>query len=527
MKVLKVSEILQEINQSIHKKEKEKEQILAIRNSLNKIIELDQGLKGEGGIAIKEHFTVLHIPITLLLNQFLDQYITELKNIKSKITSYETENGMITEEFIVKDVYQGLEKLKRFTEDSVETMNSILSEVSHLVSTSSISPVRLTSKINEAENNNQKMIEKLNEIDDNSTAKLNKNSADLADINQFVGKVQGWSTGGIFLSEQTVTEIDDYFMSSDTIQNMIDDAIELSVEQGDSTFMGDIAGWLDTLGKGTGALDVTKGALAVTILSTKMLELSKDGNGNFIVKASPKWIKGSNKKYESKIAENIYKLLQKGDKTSGNPILRYLGNYNNKPGGVLRELIGLEKGTTRISFGKIVSEHKGLFVLSKNELKAYKVAVDVPKTVNQFKTAKSLAAVGKRIPIVGILFSVGTNSAEYFSDENKYKSGYEKTGRFAAGIGMDVGVAGLTAGGAAIGTMIFPGVGTVIGGAIGAGIGIVGSWAVEDTVKGWGEKAGKWVEEVEEDVSKAISDTADTVKDALSDAGDFVSGWFR
>lgn len=524
MKVLKVSEILQEIDQSIHKKEKEKEQILAIRNSLNTIIELDSALQGDGGESIKENFTVLHIPIILLLNQFLDQYVNELKNIKKRITEYETENGLITEEFIVHDVKQSLDKLEKFTQDSTGTMNDIILEVNHLVSTSFIDPLPLLTKISEAKSNNQKVVDKLHQIDENSTSSLNDLSGDLGNISQFVGKVKSWSSEGIFLTEQTVSEIEDYFMSSDTIQNMIDDAIELSVEQGDSTIMGDIAGWLDQLGKGTGALDVTKGALAVTILSTKMLELTKDGKGNFTVKASPKWIKGSTKKYESKIAENIYSLLQKGDKTSGNPISKYLGQYNNKPSGVLKELVGLDKGTTRISFGKIVSEHKGVLVFSQSDLKTYKAKVDVPKTVDQIKTAKGLASVGKRIPVIGIAFSVGTNSAEFYSDENKYKSNYEKTGRFAAGIGMDVGIVGLTAGGAAIGTMIFPGVGTVIGGAVGAGIGIVGSWAVEDTVKGWGEDAGKWIEE---DGKEMLSDAADTVSDALTDAEDLVSGWFR
>lgn len=524
MKVLKVSEILQEIDQSIHKKEKEKEQVLAIRNSFNTIIELDSALQGEGGESIKENFTVLHIPITLLLNQFLDQYVNELKNIKKRITEYETENGLITEEFIVHDVKQSLDKLEMFTQDSTHTMNEIILEVSHLVSTSFLDPVPLISKISEAKSNNQKVVDKLHQIDENSTSSLNDLSGDLGNISQFVGKVKSWSSEGIFLTEQSVSEIEDYFMSSDTIQNMINDAIKLSVEQGDSTFMGDIAGWLDKLGKGTGALDVTKGALAVTIFSTNMLELTRDGKGNFTVKASPKWIKGNTKKYESKIAENIYRLLQKGDKTSGNPISKYLGQYNNKPSGVLKELVGLDKGTTRISFGKIVSEHKGVFVFSQSDLKTYKAKLDVPKTADQFKTARGLASVGKKIPVVGIAFSVGTNSAEFYSDKNKYKSNYEKTGRFAAGIGMDVGIAGLTVGGAAIGTMIFPGVGTVIGGAVGAGIGIIGSWAVEDTVKGWGEEAGKWIEE---DGKEMLSDASDTVSDSLSDAGDLVSGWFR
>jgi predicted ribonuclease toxin of YeeF-YezG toxin-antitoxin module len=63
MKVLKVSEITSSIDLIIRKKEEEKKHLLAIRDSIKKVIDLDDALKGEGGTAIREHFTVLHIPV--------------------------------------------------------------------------------------------------------------------------------------------------------------------------------------------------------------------------------------------------------------------------------------------------------------------------------------------------------------------------------------------------------------------------------------------------------------------------------
>ena len=92
---------------------------------------------------------------------------------------------------------------------------------------------------------------------------------------------------------------------------------------------------------------------------------------------------------------------------------------------------------------------------------------------------------------------------------------------------MDIGVAGLTTAGTAIGTMIFPGPGTLIGGAIGATIGIVSSIAFEDNIKGLGEKAGKWVEEKFKDTTGNIKGVSEDVGDALSDAGRFVTGLFK
>ncbi|XBM34328.1 hypothetical protein AAG663_01350 [Bacillus licheniformis] len=96
---------------------------------------------------------------------------------------------------------------------------------------------------------------------------------------------------------------------------------------------------------------------------------------------------------------------------------------------------------------------------------------------------------------------------------------------------MDAGVAGLTVGGAGIGSLVCPGPGTLIGGAIGAGVGIVGSIFSGDTVKEWGEEAGGWLEdkgkEAGEWISQKASETAETISDGISSAKEFVTSWFR
>jgi hypothetical protein len=297
---------------------------------------------------------------------------------------------------------------------------------------------------------------------------------------------------------------------------MIDDAIELSVQEGDSTLVGAVAEWLDSLGKFNGTLSVAKGLVAVHVLRTGLLTLSKDGKGNFIIKASQTWLKGANKKYESKLAEIIYQLLEKGDKNSSNIIKRALAKYNRAPSGVLRELIGLHAKTNKISFGKIVEQYHKILAFDKNLLKEYKVQIDVSKTATQFK-----------IPYIAVFFSVITNSGEFFSDTNQNKSMFEKTGRFVAGLGLDAGVTALTSTGALIGSMVAPGVGTFIGGAIGATVGFVGSLFVEDTVKDWGETAGRWVEERVEDIEEFWDSANKAISNSFSNTKKFIVDFFN
>ncbi|KZM53797.1 T7SS effector LXG polymorphic toxin [Aeribacillus pallidus] len=518
MKVLKVSEVLHETNQLIRQKSREKEQILAVREVVNKIIRLDGALEGKGGEAIKEHFATLHIPAILLLHQFLYQYLEKLKNILTIIEHFETNNGYISEEFIETEVKTSLNKLENFTEETVKNINQYFLDVVDLVGGIPVQTHLFHQQIASAKNRAQKTVHELAKLDEDISSELTTMQEQLTQIRSFTQKLHEWTKGGVFLSKERIKEIENFITETDTFKEMIDDAIELSVQEGDSTFVGAIAEWLDSLGKFNGGLSVAKGLLAVHVLRTGLLTLTKDGNGNFIIKTSKAWVKGANKKYESKLAEIIYQLLQKGEKNSSIVIKRALAKYHKAPSGVLRDLIGLPSKANKISFGKLVAQYHKILVFDENLLKQYKVKIDIKSTVRQFTDTKSALKLIKRLPFAGTLFSVGTNMGEFFSDDNRYKSEFEKFGRFSAGLGLDVGVAATTSAGAYIGSLIAPGVGTIIGGAIGAGVSIVGSWLIEDTVKDWGEKVGREIEEGFEKVGREIEEGIENVKEMINDS---------
>ncbi|MCY7814721.1 ribonuclease YeeF family protein [Bacillus haynesii] len=530
MKVLDVSEVIDAIDQLIKEKKQEEKEINAIRESVQKIAELDNALKGEGGNAIKEHFSVLHLPVLLYFQHFIDQYIQNLKDIKAKIRTYESTEGFVKEEFLTHDVKKGLTELKRQTNDTVDSINDEIDKISHLIGGGSISLASFNEHISEAKKHVNNTVSDLKELDRDANSILKQSSNSIAQLTKLTEKVNTWSKGGAILSKKTIKEVEKYFSETDVVKQMIDEAVDLAEKQDDPTMMGRIAEWLDLIGTGNGALAVTKGVIAVNVLATKMLELEKDGKGNFRVKASPKWTQGANGKYDSKVAQFVYNILKKGDPNSSKPIKKWLGKFQNKPSGLLRKIVGLGPNTTRISYEKIL-ESQSFLKHKPEELKSYKTKVDVKGTLGKFKDEVAPGKLVKRVPGVGTVFSFVTNFSEFINDDNKGKSTFEISGRVAAGFGMDAGVAGMTVGGAALGSLICPGPGTLIGGAIGAGIGITGSIFVGDTVKEWGEDAGEWVEDRWDDMKdwtdKQLSNISDSVSEGLSKAEDFVTSWFR
>ncbi|UOQ94570.1 LXG domain-containing protein [Halobacillus shinanisalinarum] len=221
MKVLKASEVLTGIEQSIRKKEQEQEQLLSLRDSMHKVIDLDDALKGEGGAAIKEYFKVLHIPVLLLLNQFLDQYIKSLKDIQMNVRNYETEDGVVREDFITTEVKNGLDRAVQVTQDSVGTINDRFMGISDLIGGSPVSTSQFDSQVDGARSHNQKTIEDLKTVDEENTSKLDEPANELQGVRHLVSKIQGWSKSGIFLNSQEINEVTDYYLKTDSLRDMI------------------------------------------------------------------------------------------------------------------------------------------------------------------------------------------------------------------------------------------------------------------------------------------------------------------
>ncbi|WP_079527550.1 LXG domain-containing protein [Halobacillus hunanensis] len=228
MKVLKVSETLTGIEQSIKKKEKEQEQLLSLREAMHKVIDLEDALKGEGGTAIKEYFKVLHIPVLLLLNQFLDQYIQSLKDIQMNVRNYETEDGMVREDFITTEIKNGLNKAVQMTQESIGTINNRFMEVSDFIGGSLVSTSLFDSQIDSARNHNQQTMEDLRTVDAQSTSKLREASSSLQGVQQLISKIQGWSKSGVFLNSKEINEVTDYYLRTGTIRDMIEQGVLLS-----------------------------------------------------------------------------------------------------------------------------------------------------------------------------------------------------------------------------------------------------------------------------------------------------------
>ncbi|PLT29796.1 T7SS effector LXG polymorphic toxin [Peribacillus deserti] len=534
MKAIDVSEVFASIDKSLQQKKKEKESILDVRDAVNKIIDLGDALEGSGGNAIKDHFTTIHIPAILLLNQFQQTYMDELKKVKELISDYETPNGVVRQDFIEHDIKQALQKFENIARTIIDSINEELSKVSDLVSSAPLSFSRMDSLLNRANLHNQKTVEDLHKLDSDAGKSLKEVQKNLDEVGQFISKVEGWSKGGVYLSKETMNEINTYLEKNDSLSKLIESALELSIEQGDSTFLGMVTDWLDKFGKTTGVKDALKGSATFLILASKRLEFVKDGEGNYTIKAAKGWIKNKGK-YESPLAAALYKVIKKGSSSPISFIKEYFNKYQNAPSRLLRELVGYSPNTNERSLRRILNEHFPNLKFIEEGVENYRrFPLDVSATLKQFVTVKGVTGLVKRIPYVGLGISVVTNGSEFFNDGNKYKSTSEKAGRAAAGLGMDAGIAALTTGGAAIGTMFCPGPGTLIGGAVGATIGIVSSFAFEDEIKNLGEKAGKEIGEKSKEVKKHLLNFTDQVKDftsdtadSLSNAGKFVTGLFR
>lgn len=467
MKVLQVSEVTSSIDLIIRKKEEEKKHFHSIRDAINKVTELDDTLKGDGGNAIREHFTILHLPVLLLFEQFIDNYIEQLNQIKGSIDNYESSDGLVREDFIEQDVKNGITKIEQLTLDVVDNINGHLRRINDLVHPAPVNPTQFHTLINQSKQHMEKTIEELRELDENNKSKLDPPADELHKTQQFIGKIDGWTKDGIFLSEKEIKEVGEA-LQTDTLQKMIEE-----------------------YGLGTLLRNTTISFAGAIMNSGKLLKTGEINFKMFKKKDGTIYLKIKDKEIE-KYLDNA-----RNGKLSLRDYEKYRKLFTENLGG--RWKWNRDFITELIKDGKPLYDENGHIWFRKNSSKftnsqfddlsnyinrlddsfasvavnTFKDEMKVWESFQGWKGASNLTKLGKGAGILGIGFDVYDNATSNFYNEKTGKweyTGGKQVKKFAVDTTVDIGAgAAAMAAGAAAGSFFLPPAGTVVGAFVGAG----------------------------------------------------------
>lgn len=264
-----------------------------------------------------------------------------------------------------------------------------------------------------------------------------------------------------------------------------------------SSRLNDIFGYFDSIKNAIGIGDkILLGSLGLTaataIGSSRGLKINYSngrptlvqrirGGYKFTVQAPVSWTSKGN--YSNPIARLISNFSKS---TPTNPfskaIHKMVSSYQNPPA-LLKHLAGFPKNVNGPMKAATLKER--IYT---------RATFNTTKAAEAFLKGKGWTGVGKRIPVVGNIISLGANLTEFTEPANVNKTPAEKIGRFAAGTVTDAVAIGAGAKvGAAIGSVGGP-VGIIVGGAVGGLVGGVASSVAGDAIKDAGEKIASGIE---------------------------------
>lgn len=220
--ILDTNELITEIERSIEQKRDHRDQLQTLQSKVEAICQLET-LQGEGGAAIKDYFTTLHLPVLLFFQQFIETHISQLETVKDNLLSYDGDaNTLVRTEFL-NEVKMDLNRVINYTRDTANIINSAYESVSDLIHTGRWESSALTDKAREARGQIEDAEDHLEETDQNNQTVLETSKATLEHLEALVRKVEGWTTKEAMLSQETIEQIRSYYNDSSTVSNLMDE----------------------------------------------------------------------------------------------------------------------------------------------------------------------------------------------------------------------------------------------------------------------------------------------------------------
>lgn len=540
MKILDVSQAIAKLDKDIDQLQRRLDYLDLMDIGIERVLNMDGAFTGEGGEAIILNHAELQLPTIRAFRAHITTTIEKIEKMKAYILEFEpSENGVVTEDFWDTQMTRGLDKVEESTEQSKQKVDEYAASVSHIMNLGKLDISQVLNCIDSSRKFASEVVDGLYMLDNDGVDLMAEVQASRTELDAIVQKAVEWTNaGGPLLQGVNIQDVRSHFKemtlhkeAPDVDMDRLDRGDDRSLVQGVVNFLGTdvktIQNW------GLVGVDIARGAATTIMFTSGMLKFVDNGNGTVKLVADKKWTKQKGK-YDSKLASKMHELMK-------HPKGKYIvQRYGYMPSNLPKEIAGL-RNLTRVGVVGLLNRASGPMVIYKNGQRFVNYfrrgdglignsinllknlgnnflptikSIDVKKSIKNIKPGGG--GWQKNLARAGNVLAVGLNFMEAFSDAHKDKSTAQRTGRALAGTALDIGAAyaGAT-GGAAIGTMIFPGVGTVVGGFVGAAIGgIAANTFLGEPVRQVGEKIGAAAE-------KGWNAAVDAGKAALNAASDF------
>ncbi|MGN1402431.1 MAG: T7SS effector LXG polymorphic toxin [Bacillus sp. (in: firmicutes)] len=187
MKILDVSSLQTSIEHCLTVLDRVLVQFADLEEAVSSISALDGSLNGHGGDAIKSFYEECHQPFLIYAQTAAENYISMLTAIKKTILQFEpSENGKIREDFLAGDIPIGLTTIRNKVTDLTGQANGIIDSIRGIVAVPNIDDSQTIQKISTADRNAMQTMEKLYELDQACTQKLDAVYADCQTMSGYI-----------------------------------------------------------------------------------------------------------------------------------------------------------------------------------------------------------------------------------------------------------------------------------------------------------------------------------------------------
>ncbi|WP_257350762.1 ribonuclease YeeF family protein [Pseudalkalibacillus decolorationis] len=535
MKTLDVQTLHNGIDDLLNKLKSQMTELKELEHTIEDFTGLNDSFKGKGGTAVRNFYQDWHVPLLSYRFFALQNYERVLNNIKKATTELESDsNGFIRQSFLEGELSDGLNKINTTTAGLVDEANSSMASVNDIVYVPRLNDNQFHTHVQQANREIDNSIEELVKYDTNQTKELDTVEHDINLMKSYINEVQGmFESGKLSIENYSIEQLQDKPSYSKLEKDLTTkenswfanmfltpfDYINKKMSWGDNLLLA-----YQTMTTGSALLMARK--LKVHYFGGKptLWNLLK-GNYEFSVKTHPSWT--SKGKHNSKMAKRLLDFSR--SKTPKNPIMRgtqHIVRSYESPAHLYKNVAGYPKDISRMS-GREFSKH----VYSR-------MTTGTKDVLGKATSVRGFSAIGKSVPVLGLVVTGLANAGEFTSAENRGKSGWEKAGRASAGFATDMFAIGTgTRVGILLGSFAGP-PGMIIGGAVGGLAGGLLSSTYGDGIKDLGEKVGEEFGETLNEIGEVAEDVGNKVKDFTSDVGEkaedltndlkeSISGWFN